>query len=467
MKKIRRSQEFEVKILLSVLLWMTLCLPLCAQSAEGESGTQQTSTQQNSGEEQTQRERRQDILRFGLESDITELLSTLIRDKNSEFTPLILELFDTTKSTAAREKILDYCIAVEEDGLKEYAVAILEDPYDERKSLVNMVFRYAGELKIAEAAEPIRELLKNENEDYQDIAIRTLGRIGGSESAVFLSEYLDRDLSLAMRQTLVRALGELKAVDTWDKLVELAENDDENTYVRMYAAEAIGQMEKPESADILIELFSSADPNLRAAIIRGLSWYDTSEAKSVILDAFRDNHYKVRLEAANAAEKLKMTEAVSHLIYRGKNDPEQTVKLKCFETIAVIGTKEAVDYLVSVIADEKMSDTLRAKAAAVMLEHNFDTGIDSVLAAAEKNLGDDKKKNLRYALGREFAKYENPRLADICSQYMASKDVSTAGIGLDIYAKNRFPSLTATVESIAGDEKRGALYRKAKNILEG
>jgi HEAT repeat protein len=225
-------------------------------------------------------------------------------------------------------------------------------------------------------------------------------------------------------------------------------------------------MEKPESVDILVELFASSDPTLRGAVVRGLSWYNTPEAKAVILDAFRDNHYKVRLEAATAAEKLKLTDAVPHLIYRGKNDPEQTVKLKAFESLAIIGNREAADYLVSVIADEKMGDTLRAKAASVMLQYNFDTGITSAITVAEKSLADDKKKSIRYALGKEFAKYESPKLADICSLYLASKDVSTVGTGLDIYAKNRFSSLTDTVKGIASDEKRGALYRKAKTIME-
>mgnify|MGYP006394619333 CR=1 FL=1 len=38
----------------------------------------------------------------------------------------------------------------------------------------------------------------------------------------------------------MKALGQIKAVETWDKLVEVIQNEDENTYVRMYAAEAIG-----------------------------------------------------------------------------------------------------------------------------------------------------------------------------------------------------------------------------------
>ena len=77
-----------------------------------------------------------------------------------------------------------------------------------------------------------------------------------------------------------------------------------------------------------------------------------------------------------------------------------------------------------------------------------------------------KKTALRYAIGKEIAKYENNLFKEVCEAFLASKDVSTQGIGLDIWKKNRFITLKDTVTSIAEAEKASANRSKARLILE-
>ncbi|UKI56195.1 MAG: HEAT repeat domain-containing protein [Treponema succinifaciens] len=107
-------------------------------------------------------------------------------------------------------------------------------------------------------------MVDKEEDAYFTGALSALGETGGKEEALFLADYLDRDdLNVSQRQALMRVLGRIKAVETWQKISEIAKDENENTFVRMYAAEAIGAMEKPESEDILVELFESNDPNLQ------------------------------------------------------------------------------------------------------------------------------------------------------------------------------------------------------------
>ena len=96
----------------------------------------------------------------------------------------------------------------------QYALLILEDPYDEKTSSVNLLFKYVTALKIKEAAPLIQTLLDSENEEYYDAAITALGEVGGSEEAIFLADFLDRDLTTARKQNLMKALGKIKAVET-------------------------------------------------------------------------------------------------------------------------------------------------------------------------------------------------------------------------------------------------------------
>lgn len=417
--------------------------------------------------QQKETEKRQMTLLYGLESDVIALLDTLIKEEDTSFSKDIFIVFEKTNNSAVKEKIFTYYRILKDYTLKPYALQILQDPYDEKKQLVSSIFSYVADLEIKEAAPYITALLKNESEDYFDMALSAIGKVGGADDAVFLAEYLKTgDLSIARKQSLMRSLGQLQAVETWESLVEIVKDEDENTFVRMYAAEAIGNMKKDESVDILADLFSQQDVNLKTYAVKGLSNYTDEKAVSIILDAFKDNYYKVRLEAAAAAKKQLLTEAVPYLIYRSENDPETAVRYACYESLGSIKNDEAKDFLKKILENTKINDTARAKAGAVILENTITDIYPSFKSVAISTLKDDKLKNLRYALGKEIAKYEIIEFNDLCEEYLNHKDVATKGIGLDIFMRNKYPSLVSVVREIASNEKEGSNQRKAKLALE-
>ena len=142
---------------------------------------------------------------------------------------------------------------------------------------------------------------------------------------MFLVEYLDRpDLSDAQKQTLMRTCGKMHAVETWQMLVDVLEDEDENAFVRMYAAEALGLMKTPKSVPVLVKNFETTDPNLRQYVIKGLANFpDVIEAKAVILQGIRDEHWKVRQEAIASAKEMEMKEI-----------------LKCRKNVLYVGQKQ-------------------------------------------------------------------------------------------------------------------------------
>ena len=428
-----------------------------------------------------------DILKYGLEGQITELIDELTKNQDNRFVDGIYDLFQETKSVAVKEKILDYFTKLKDSCLASYAVEIRNDPYDEKNSIVEKCFKYVSEADIKDANPGLVDLVDKEEDAYFTGALSALGETGGKEEALFLADYLDRDdLNVSQRQALMRVLGRIKAVETWQKISEIAKDENENTFVRMYAAEAIGAMEKPESEDILVELFESNDPNLRTYVIKGISYFNDKKSSDLIIQALRDSQYKVRLEAVSAVGKNRIDKAVPFLIFRCKDKDEQKqVKEKCYSVIADLNTSDGNDYLISVLKDKKIGDATKAKVSAALLEYNH-AGTKEVIELARSALKSDIQKNLRYALGKEFAKYDRSEFADICAEYIASDDVATQGTGLDIWAKGRYSSVKAAVEEIAKDaeeenlteekekpkgyqfgvKKKNANAKKAKRILE-
>lgn len=391
----------------------------------------------------------EDTFKFGLEGSISDILTEITDNCDPRFAESAYDLFQKTKSNSIRAKILNYFAALEDPCLEDFAVEIVNDPFGKKSYITEACFNYVSKVKSKDSIPALIEIIEKEEEEFFLRALTALGEVGGSEEARFLASYIKRaDLTVPQKQTLVRVLGKLKAVETYDTLASLAQDENENSHVRMYAAEAIGAMEKSEAEEVLIDLFEDEDPNLRASVIKGLSNYNSGEAVEVIEQALRDAHYKVRLEAIAAVEKQNLTSSAPYIVYRCKDTKEEkVVREKALKVLSKLNCSEGNEYLLGVIKDSKASDTNKAQVAAALLENG--NGTSEVLALAKEALNDPKRQKLRYALGKEFAKYGRAEFADICAEYIASKDVPTQGTGLDIYAKGRYSSVTAAVQELA------------------
>lgn len=420
----------------------------------------------------TDQSKRRDVLRFGLESEITELIQRLQEENSKDYNTELTDLFNKTKSSVIRESILGFFSFQKFDGLKTFSLELVKDPYDYKTGTVTAVMEYISVIKLTEAAPAIRAILDSDNIEYRDRAIKTLGKIGGTEDASYLIKYLDGEIPgddkqrLIIRQNVMTALGELKSVETWDRMAEIVQDKDENVMIRATAAVALGQMEKTEGVPILTSLFDNSDPVLRTAAIQGLSGFNTQDSQSVILESFKDSYYKVRLEAIAAAEKQNLTAAVPYIMYRAKTDPVDEVKFRAFKALGKLNDSSSNEWLTSLVKDEKTPDKIRVKATAVLLDSNFDSIFPDVEQIMLVTLKDDKKTWLRYELGKLVASTENSRSSSIASAYLAHKDTVTRSIGLDMYAKNKYLGVKKAVEDIAADEKQGALQRRAKKIIE-
>lgn len=75
----------------------------------------------------------QDILRYGLEEQITERIDELSENKDNRFVNEIYDLFFETRNSSTKEKILDYFANLKDPCLASFAVPVINNPYDEQK----------------------------------------------------------------------------------------------------------------------------------------------------------------------------------------------------------------------------------------------------------------------------------------------------------------------------------------------
>lgn len=411
-------------------------------------------------------EETENIIKFGTSSEISGTIDKILENEDPRFNEVLYDLFWQSKNQDIQTKIVEYFTKQKDPCLEDYAITILNDPYDCPNKVVEKVFLYVSEIECKKAAPCIVEILQSENEDYFNAALSAMGKIGGTNEALFMASYLDRDdLKIPQRQSLMRTLGSMCAIETWDKLVEIVKDEDENGFVRMYAAESIGKMKKEESVPILIEFFENGDPNMRQYCLKGLSNFpENDKAKEVIIQAVRDEYWKVRVEAIKTCKELDLKESMPFLTYRADKDVEKTVQKECYPVIAKLDTKEGNEFLVNKITEKKVPDRVRIQAASALMEQGT-TGESEILALAQESLDDDKRKSLRNELGKLFIKYPRPSYSDICAGYLVSKDVTTVSQGLEMYKLGHYEKARVHVQEIADEGKNASNRKKARKIL--
>ena len=411
-------------------------------------------------------ENNRNTIRYGLPSEIATLLDTLLKNDDPRLTEEIYDLFQVTKSSTIKEKVLKYFTKAEDPCLEDYAVDLLNDPYDETSAVVKATFQYISAVKTKAAIPAVITLIENENENYFNDAIAALGDIGGPEEAMFLVEYLERDdLSDAQRQTLMRNCGKMHAVETWDKLVDILDNDDENSFVRMYAAESLGLMEVEKSVPVLVRHFDATDPYLRQYVVKGLSHFpDVVEAKATIIQAIRDENWRVRQEAIRTVKENNTKDAVPYLIYRAKNDAEKIIKEESYTSIAALNTDEGNDFLIAQLKDKKVADGTKKKIVEVLLAEDH-VGEKEIIELAKTVVTDDKRKDLRYAIAKEMVKNYKKSYDEVAALYLQSKDATTISLGLDMYKQKKSSSLEAYVNTIANEKKNSSNKTRAQKLL--
>ena len=483
MKKLVFMMSIAVSVMMgSVHIAADTAEPLSSKAKNDTVIPQDQKTQKNKTEKPEEEkqeldeiEKARQALQYGLESEILEVVNKVDKRDFETLQGDFNRLFTETKSPAVREGLFGLYQKYEDTQLTESAIAVLEDYDAQQRTLVKSALSYIAAVKpelTPALNDALQKMLTQDTAEYGAETVSVLGEIGGDEEAAFLVAYFDSltiddaKQELILKQTIMAALEKLHSENTRAFLLERAQDENENIYVRSSAVAGLAQMGNPDIIPLLTEFFEQPEPQLREAAIRGAASFDTDETRKLTLQGFKDSYYKVRLEALKTVQKRKMQEAAPYSLYRAKYDPTDAVRFAAVETLAMLNTAEGNTWLAETFRDSKKSEKLRVTILSAVLKYNPEilaADLDTVVLAT---VTDNKQKKLRYEFGKEISKVENSVTAEICKAFLQSDDALTKSIGLDMFKTNASANARTLVEAIAQDEKQGALQRRARRLLE-
>ena len=267
-----------------------------------------------SQDQESEHQRRLDVLRYGIETQVIELINTLKSEKNKDYAEELLPIFDSVTSPRLRSAILDYYGLLELDVADSRAAKIIATRDELSDSLVGSAFSYLLALKSDAALEHVRLILEDEERKYLGAAIKILGVSGTEDDVQILRALYESSSSdAAIKQEILLAFGKMRAKSSFELLASIASAEDEGKIERMYACTALGDLGDPRAVSILVKASVTGDPNVRANAIGALQNFEGKDVDNAILQGLRDQHIAPRAAAVKATEKRQIQAAIPFL----------------------------------------------------------------------------------------------------------------------------------------------------------
>jgi HEAT repeat protein len=322
-----------------------------------------------------------DILRYGIESQVIELLVSLSREKNNDYSEDIIKIFDSSSSVKMKSAIFDYYGSFDLDSVAARALAVINNRENMDVSLVGSAFEYLLKIKFKAALDVSIEVIKEDEKRFFSAAIKLIGAIGNDDNtSVLKTLYESEGTDEATKEQIVLALGEMKAKSSYVLLAEIAASSEASMVLRMYACSALGELGDPAAIPVLINASIAMIPNVRAYAIAALGTFTEREAKIAVREGLRDPHVLVRIAAAKATANSHDEEAVPFLEFKILEDPEKAVREAAIEALAEIGSRRAEKFLADFISDSKNPALYRGDAFGALIKNSRKAELDRLLS---------------------------------------------------------------------------------------
>lgn len=307
-----------------------------------------------------------EVLMFGLDNEVIELLSILRDQRERRLFPEIAELFDQTSNPRLRQRILEFYATMEYPDGELAALTVIQAHREVPGDLLLAAIRYVSsaiENPQDETRVALRAVADGTQITAAETAIRALGRRGGDEEIAPLVERLaDRRTPGPIRAAVILALGDLRAAEAVDELLRIAGDSVEESTTRQFAADSLGRIGDERAIPLLLELAVGSDTMLRAYAVNALGAFRGEEVERIVINALRDSFWRVRVAALEAVARHDLEAAIPAMQFRAQRDPEGRVRTEALRALAQMSDPGARTFLHEFVMGERNPEAMRITA---------------------------------------------------------------------------------------------------------
>lgn len=336
----------------------------------------------------TSKEDRTSILRFGIETEVLDLVRTLRQEKNTDFREDLIKAYENARNDELKEAMLLFFLDLKDNGLEDGAIREIAEPAKKANGLLLNSISYLTGIQSSRVKDTLVGLLKNENKILAVASIRGLGRLAALDKAPdLLALYDDAETDPNFKPDLIWTFGEMKAQGAVELLLREYDENESQPLLRRAILEALGKIGDGQAWERVEAALADPNTDLRAAAVATISSYPGKGDQTALLtSALRDGQVAVRQAGAQAAKSAKLPELKDLLVYRVKKDPEARVRIAALQALAAYddGPKMVLEFL----ADRKTDGAVWRESLALALDKKYPATFEALKTVIESDIKD-------------------------------------------------------------------------------
>jgi HEAT repeat protein len=411
-------------------------------------------------------------LRFGIDSQVVELVQKIRDSKDSTFGPDLALVLAKSRNPDVQKAILDLLADQVLKDAEETAKGICAGWQDLKSDIVLSAVRYLSAVHASGISKDLISMMAGQDNALSLQAIDALGKSGDLEAGKALLEKLkSADFPEERKPQLILAIGNLKDPAAVDTLIAIVKNPDEQSVNRMYAADSLGKIGDAKAIPVLRNLLKATDALSRAYAAGALVNFDVSQVIDELFQGLRDDNWRVRVECAKALARPlpadRVGDAVSILTYKAQFDPVVQVRLEAIGSLAAIGGEAAMGTILGIYKDVQASVDVREKSLAALVGKGLSsTLVDAIRAAIDADWNARNTKALQ-SEAKVLSAVRYPGLEPIFDKLLGSPDSALRIYAIKGIEINGFSGLKVKLMEIAAKDPFPYIQAEAKRVAGG
>lgn len=412
---------------------------------------------------------RRQILKYGIDPDLIELMGTLKQEKNTQFLPELKQIFKQTKNSVLQEQIVLYFLDLKQTGLEEETVALLANPDSKANSLLLSTVSYLTEVKAQVSKERFVTLMDDKNKTLALASIRALGKLGATDQAKKLIEKLQStETDPDFKPDLIWSLGEMKALEASEALIKEYDSSDSAPLIRQSILDAFGKIAAPQFWPIIEKALGDPNVLVRSKAFSCLAGYPSQPGLAdYLITGLKDAQPQVRQATAEAAAVLKPDSLKDILIYRIKRDPEPKVRTASLKALVQYDQGSWKDAIFEILLDKKTDPGLWKETLILMLDKKPDGIKDVVQKVIDRDKSDKLAVTVPQIAVLLLGQKDPGDMKDFYGKLLLSVNPMTRSFVLRAINVQGLKEFSETIKTISSKDDDATVRALATSILRG
>jgi len=412
----------------------------------------------------TSKEERLSVLRYGIETEVLDLVRALKQEKNPDFRDQLIGAYDNAKNDELKETLILFFLELKDNGLEDRAVKEISEPEKKGNSLLLNAVSYLTELKSVLVKDTLVGLMENKNKILALASIRALGKLGATDKVEdLLKLYRDAETDPNYKPDLIWAFGEMKAVAAVDILLKEYDDNEAQPLLRRSILEALGKIGDGRAWERVQDALSDTNTDVRAAAVATIAAYPgRGDQAALLTSALRDGQGAVRQAGAQAAKIALLPELKDLLIYRVKKDPEPKVRVTALQALSAY--TDGAEIVLGFLSDRKTDPSVWRESLNLSLDKKYPGTFDVLKKVVEADIKDKTGNLTPVVAGAILPQRETYRA--LFGLILTSDKVPARSTALRAVAVGKFTEYEGLLKTLVAKDPDPGIKTQAAAILK-